>query len=42
MMMFTLLSLVLAFLAWRVFTRQERRARARARQEFADPLVFEI
>jgi spermidine/putrescine transport system permease protein len=42
MMMFTLLSLVFAFVAWRVFTRQERRARSRARQEFADPVVFEI
>jgi spermidine/putrescine transport system permease protein len=37
MMLFTLLSLVLAFLAWRVFTREERRAR-RAR----DLAVFEI
>jgi spermidine/putrescine transport system permease protein len=38
MMVFTLLSLVLAFVAWRVFTRQERRAE-RARQDFA---VFEL
>jgi spermidine/putrescine transport system permease protein len=38
MMVFTLLSLVFAFLAWRVFTREERRAR-RARQDLA---VFEI
>jgi spermidine/putrescine transport system permease protein len=38
MMVFTLLSLVLAFLAWRVFTREERRAR-RARQDLA---VFEM
>jgi spermidine/putrescine transport system permease protein len=38
MMVFTLLSLVLAFLAWRVFTREERRA-ARTRQDLA---VFEI
>jgi spermidine/putrescine transport system permease protein len=39
MMVFTLLSLVLAFVAWRVFTRQERRARNRARQDLA---VFEL
>ena len=38
MMVFTLLSLVFAFLAWRVFTREERRA-DRARQDLA---VFEI
>jgi spermidine/putrescine transport system permease protein len=38
MMVFTLLSLVFAFLAWRVFTREERRA-ARTRQDLA---VFEI
>jgi spermidine/putrescine transport system permease protein len=38
MMVFTLLSLVLAFVAWRVFTRQERRAE-RAQQDFA---VFEL
>jgi spermidine/putrescine transport system permease protein len=39
MMVFTLLSLVFAFLAWRVFTREERRAGARAARELA---VFEI
>jgi spermidine/putrescine transport system permease protein len=38
MMVFTLLSLVFAFLAWRVFTREERRA-DRARQDLA---VFEL
>jgi spermidine/putrescine transport system permease protein len=39
MMVFTLLSLVLAFVGWRVFTRQERRARSRAQQDLA---VFEL
>jgi spermidine/putrescine transport system permease protein len=39
MMVFTLLSLLLAFLGWRVFTRQERRARARAQQDIP---VFEL
>jgi spermidine/putrescine transport system permease protein len=39
MMVFTLLSLVLAFVAWRVFTREERRARTQARQDVA---VFEL
>jgi spermidine/putrescine transport system permease protein len=39
MMLFTLLSLVLAFLAWRVFTRGERRARAGQTKDLA---VFEL
>ena len=39
MMVLTLLSLVLAFLAWRVFTREERRARATRTQDLA---VFEL
>jgi spermidine/putrescine transport system permease protein len=39
MMIFTLLSLVLAFLAWRVFTRGERRARAGQTKDLA---VFEL
>jgi spermidine/putrescine transport system permease protein len=39
MMVLTLLSLVLAFVAWRVLTRQERRARASATQDLA---VFEL
>jgi spermidine/putrescine transport system permease protein len=39
MMVFTLLSLVLAFLAWRVFTREERRARAGQTKDLA---VFEL
>jgi spermidine/putrescine transport system permease protein len=39
MMVFTLLSLVLAFVAWRIFTREERRARTQARQ---DVTVFEL
>jgi spermidine/putrescine transport system permease protein len=39
MMLFTLLSLVLAFLAWRVFTRGERRARA---GQTKDLTVFEL
>jgi spermidine/putrescine transport system permease protein len=39
MMLFTLLSLVLAFLAWRVFTREERRARTGQTKDLA---VFEL
>jgi hypothetical protein len=39
MMVLTLLSLVLAFLAWRVFTREERRARAGKTKDLA---VFEL
>lgn len=39
MMVLTLLSLVLAFLAWRVFTREERRARAGQTKDLA---VFEL
>lgn len=39
MLLFTLLSLVLAFLAWRVFTRGERRARAGQTKDLA---VFEL
>jgi spermidine/putrescine transport system permease protein len=38
MMVFTLLSLVLAFLAWRVFTREERRGREAVR----DVAAFDI
>ena len=39
MMVLTLLSLVLAFVAWRVFTREERRARAGQTKDLA---VFEL
>jgi spermidine/putrescine transport system permease protein len=39
MMVLTLLSLVLAFLAWQVFTREERRARAGQSKDLA---VFEL
>jgi spermidine/putrescine transport system permease protein len=39
MMVLTLLSLFLAFLAWRVFTREERRARAGQTKDLA---VFEL
>jgi spermidine/putrescine transport system permease protein len=39
MMVLTLLALVLAFLAWRVFTREERRARAGQTKDLA---VFEL
>lgn len=39
MMVFTLLSLLLAFLAWRVFTREERRARAGPARDLA---VFDV
>jgi spermidine/putrescine transport system permease protein len=38
MMVFTLLSLVFAFLAWRVFTREERRGR----EAVPDVAVFEL
>jgi spermidine/putrescine transport system permease protein len=40
MMVLTLLSLVFAFLAWRAFTREERRARAA--QKTQDLAVFEL
>jgi spermidine/putrescine transport system permease protein len=40
MMVLTLLSLVFAFLAWRVFTREERRARRGAARQ--DLVVFEL